>query len=322
VRVVAALLLVLATGCDPVTTRSRPAFDAGDLGRCSTGGHVDGPEAGDFLSEPGAWYAVPEPGTYTPLGGDAGVADRLPHPLVEVDVHDSIERAIGTALDAGATVSVHVRDDLGRVPYAAFALAVKGDAFAFLGDCQYRMLTAPMRERLGADAAARLAAVVGKPSADVREVVRLRSPLLPPTEARLAGLPGGIPDSYRKGWLRVETPDDWVGPYAICAGVAAGWNECVDLATRESAARRVPMWFDPAGNLYIGLYETPPDYDDPLDVVLHARMPGLLAKFRLDPERDVVELRVGWEQALPFDAVLERRATAQMGVTWKLVDAS
>lgn len=143
----------------------------------------EGGDAGAFVSQPGAWVRVAamdatDPGrltrdfrgSFTVVGGDEPMTSAL-GPAPETDtMQGSIAGAAAAALDLGATVHLHT-GVIGDPRHVAFGLGIKDGRFAFLGDCQYRMLTQPLARRLGEGAAERLAGLVGATSTTLRRAL-------------------------------------------------------------------------------------------------------------------------------------------------------
>lgn len=253
------LAFVLLPGCGDTPSGVEPRALAADrLGACAESGDIDGPDAGKFVSMPGAWVRVDAidamdagtrtrdfGGSYAVVGGDEPMTRALGTAPETLRMHGSIASAAAEALELGASVHVHtgVIDDPRHV---AFGLAIKGNEFAFLGDCQNRLLTQPLGRRLGPNAAERLASLVGATSPDLRRA-------LVPTAAPPTGEPVLNPEVTSPDVLaRLETglltladvPDSWHGAHTLCTHIRAGWSDCVDLSTSSTAAISVNYYFD------------------------------------------------------------------------------
>jgi hypothetical protein len=188
-RVAVASLAVAAAGCGAAPPAGSPdasprPLSAERLGRCESRWEGDSAEPVSFVSSPGAWLQVmdievPDPaqrktveyrGTYAVVGGDRSMTRPLGERVETLKMHGSIAAAAADALRDGAVVHVHtgVVDDPRHV---AYALATWGSGFAFLGDCQYRLLTEPIARRLGPDQAKDAAALVGLTAPELRRAL-------------------------------------------------------------------------------------------------------------------------------------------------------
>ena len=263
--VTALAALVLAAGCGTTTAAPRDPAGSGDRldarrlgGPCPGGTGGDKAPAGSYLTEPGIWVRVdaldrgsrtrlPDSefsayrGTFVTEGGDAAVLAALPDPVDRLEIHDPVAGRIGEALEAGATVVAHVRPGY-RPRDVAFALALKGDDYAFLGPCAYE-LTEHARRELGDGAAAELRALVGRPSKVVKRTLDVPHGF--PANVRIDALPAAGRAGLRQGWFTVVAPAGWTLPYRLCAGIRRGWGGCVDLSTPAGVRQRARLWFAP-----------------------------------------------------------------------------
>lgn len=211
------------------------------------------------MSKPGAWLRVDSlemagvgnatadvAGSFVVVGGDDAMVRGLGTAPGTLRIHGSIAHSAADALAAGATVHVHT-GTLDDPRFVAFGLATKDDEFAFLGDCAYRQLTEPIGQRLGADAAARLASLVGADSATLRAALvpeyahASQPPLLNPevtAPEALAKLRSGL-------FSLTDLPESWRGDYTLCTHIEPGWADCVDLSTPSSATISVNYYFEP-----------------------------------------------------------------------------
>jgi hypothetical protein len=181
---VRALLLAAAVGLFPTCGDGSPRTPLSALGRCDAT-HVDGVPAQWFLSQKGAWLRVRRidlpasfenrsrrtfPGSYEVVGGDADAVSALGGPTVgTLTMHGSIARDVSDALAVTPDVYAHVDAEAKEV---RFALALTEDDFAFLGECQERLFTSPLRRTLGPDAVATVRGFVGKTGAEVGAALR------------------------------------------------------------------------------------------------------------------------------------------------------
>lgn len=205
---------------------------------------MDGAPAEAFVSRAGAWLRVrridlPRPfdprstrafaGSYEVVGGDRPAVSALGGATVgTLTMHGTIAREVAAALAVTPDVYARVGADAKEVE---LALALAGDDFAFLGECQERLLTSPLREALGPDAAPTVRGFVGKTGAEVAAAFA-------PAPTRPAG-------ALKAARLRLDpVPERWRGAYAICTRAGQRWNACVGLA--RPVAGPADTYYDPA----------------------------------------------------------------------------
>ena len=177
-RLLCVAALALVTSACGEGTREVPRESLGDFGRCDAD-RVDGAPADAFVSREGAWLRVARidldsgerratrafAGSYEVVGGDAPAVAALGGRTVgTLTMHGTIAHEVGAALAVTPDVYVHVGADAKEVEYA---LALSDDDFAFLGECQERLLTSPMRQIFGTNAAATVRGFVGRRGAEV-----------------------------------------------------------------------------------------------------------------------------------------------------------
>jgi len=249
------------------------------FGRCDAQ-HVDGAPADGFVSRDGAWLRVKRidlpptyehrstrafAGSYDVVGGDGPAVTALGGSSVStLTMHGTIARDVAAALVVTPDVYAHVGADAKEVE---FALALAGDDFAFLGECQERLLTSPLRRTLGPGAATVVRGFVGKTGAQVamafpRASARPTGVVILNPETVSADVLAGL----KVARLRLDNlPASWRGPYTLCTRIAQGWSDCVDLAQSETATIPADAYFDPAApSLEIWLTNQSADLAHPL----------------------------------------------------------
>jgi hypothetical protein len=301
----ASALLLLLAGCGNQATRATPPrLLPASLGSCPHT-HVDGPEAGEFISQPGAWVKIDAieaggvdrttrefRGAYAVVGGDEDMVAALGPTPTSLRIHGPTATAAAEALALGATVHAHTgaRDD---ARYVAFALAVKGDEFAFLGECQDRLLTQPMARRLGPDAAGRLTRLVGADAAALRRaLVVVPPPASGPPLLNPEITPPDVLAKLHTGLFSLTPPpDSWRGAHTICTHIAAGWADCVDLSTPETAKIKVNYYVDPADpTVEVWVLDSGADVARPLARLATLDLAALAEQARLDAGKPGIDI--------------------------------
>lgn len=171
--------LALAVACAGATDGK-----LGGLGGRCHHDEVDGAPADGFVSRPGAWLRVRRidlpsryrqretrafEGAYDVVGGDARAVTALGKDTVtSLRMHGTIASDAANALALTPDVYAHVGPDATE---AEFAVALTRDDFAFLGECQRRLLTTPLREMLGPGAVETVRGFVGKRGDEVAAVI-------------------------------------------------------------------------------------------------------------------------------------------------------
>lgn len=254
--IVLAVAAAVLTACGSGVQRSG---SLADLGHCEAT-HVDGAPADTFVSHPGVWLRIRRievgssdgerktvsfAGDYEVVGGDAKARTALGTDRpASLTMHSSIARDADRALSLTPDVFAHL--DI-EATHVEFALAVAADDFAFLGDCQDRLLTAPLRTRFGDAAVTTVRGFVGKTGGEVAAAFPNASPdpsnvvILNPDTAPAEVLAGLSVARFSLTTL----PDAWVGPYTVCTRIERGWSDCIDLSQRGTATIDADAYFDP-----------------------------------------------------------------------------
>lgn len=257
-----------------------PAFSA--LGACKVE-EVDGAPARHFVSRDGAWLRVRSidltsasdttldttetfRGTYDVIGGDAAATAALGTNAEALTMHGSIAREIQQGLAMTPDVFVHTGGD-GDVRQLDFALAVTPTDFAFLGECQSKLLTAPLKRIFGSEAYTKVTGFVGDTGSEIASAFPAPAPAPSPVSilnpdtapadllARLSVIRFTLP----------TRPASWVGPYAICTKIAEGWSDCLDLSRTTTSTHAADAYYDPANpTLEVWLVNGDADLSKPL----------------------------------------------------------
>lgn len=279
----AIVAMTALAACGEGVREAAPATTLTALGACDAD-QVAGAPAGEFVSRPGAWLRVRSidltsaqdatfgtteaiRGTYEVVGGDAAATDAIGSQTVGVlTMHGSIAKDIQQGLALTSDVYTHTGGggDVGKVD---FALAIGPTDFAFLGECQSRLLTAPLKRIFGADAQAKVSGFVG----DTGDVIAAAFPQPAPAPSPVSILnPDTAPADLlaRLSVIRFTLPTrpaSWVGPYAICTKIAEGWSDCLDLSRTTTSTHAADAYYDPANpTLEVWLVNGDADLSKPL----------------------------------------------------------
>lgn len=309
-RRVAAVLVGLALAPACGTGRGgTPAAGLAALGACDRD-EVYGAPADEFVSSPGAWLKVRsidltsagDPtlattesfrGTYDVVGGDASAVSAIGADSVgTLTMHGGIARDVQQALAQTPDVFAHVGggDDVTRLDYA---LALTPTDFAFLGECQSRLLTNPLRDTFGADAQATVTGFVGKSGGEI--AAAFPAPVPPAAAVSILNpetAPKELLASLRTVRFTLPTrPAGWVGPYAICTRIAQGWSDCLDLSRATSASHAADAYYDPKNpTLEVWLVNGDADLSRPLAKLSTVDLSALSASSRVDLGLDGLRL--------------------------------
>ena len=138
----------------------------------------------------------------------------------------------------------------------AASVVSRPDGSLFLpGECQFQLLTEPLRRRLGDSYDAVLTGIIGE--TDPEKIMAALGYIdVSESSGPVILSPGEVPDALLNSLTHVtialQVPPDWAGPYVIGTRIAEGWNEAASLATELDkpillgaylgADRRLEVW--------------------------------------------------------------------------------
>ncbi|MDX6215198.1 MAG: hypothetical protein QOG99_782 [Frankiales bacterium] len=155
---------------------------------------MDGPGARTFLPQDGAWVQVTSidlssardmrhktteayGGEFLLSGGDQAAKALLHKPVTALVMHGSIAQDVRSALASSAKVYAHVGGSTASATdLVQYAVAVSTSSFAFLGECEHRVLTAPLPTMFGDRAQSVVDSMIGATKAELTALFSTTSP--------------------------------------------------------------------------------------------------------------------------------------------------
>jgi hypothetical protein len=169
-----------------------------------------------------------------------------------------------------------------------FAVVIDDEGrFGFAGECQYRLLTQPLRRILGDDSGAftKVLGLTGKP---LETALGLNEPphestvsVLNPQDASPEDLAG-----LELVTVVLEVPSDWTGPATLCTRIERGWNDCVPLDGTIKFPTPLSVYVSPGSPLEVWLLDEQASLETP------RQMLGTVATPDSVTARDLVRVTV------------------------------